>query len=175
MPTYSDENIFLIWLLPSENSRVDLTSLIRQLAKIYITKPFIPHCTIARITGDSLEDKIALLVDLKEKLKPVDLKYRKIDYRKEIRKSFFLEVELTSDLLVLYQEIKNVFQFMEHDKFKPHISLIYSQHMSIREKESLKKTLTLHDNYSFDQIALVSSSANFGNWKIEYRQTMWKG
>lgn len=175
MSTYSDENVFLIWLLPSENSQVELIAQIRQLAIKYNAKPFIPHCTIARVKNHSLEDNIAMFEGMKEKLEPIVLKCRKIDYRKKIRKSFFLEVELTSELLALYQQIKNVFQFMIHDKFKPHISLIYSQYMSIREKESLKNTLTLHNNYLFDKIAVVSNPVIFGNWKIEYRQTMRKG
>ena len=87
MPKNSYENSFLIWILPSNNSRIELTAIIRQLAKKYNTVPFIPHCTIARVVADSPDDGIALLMGLKERLKPVDLNCRKIDYRKKIQKS----------------------------------------------------------------------------------------
>jgi 2'-5' RNA ligase len=172
MPTYSDDNSFLIWILPTDNSRNELTAIIRQLAKKYNTVPFIPHCTIARVVTDSLDDGITMLLGLKERLKPVDLNCRKIDYRKKIQKSLFLDIELTNELQELYQQIKNNFQFAKHDKFNPHISLMYSKSMSIKEKESLKNTITFKSNYSFDKIGLVSTPAIFGKWKIEYRQTM---
>lgn len=156
---------FSIWLMPTGKINDELSKMIFQLSRQFMTPVFPPHMTLlGQLTGEEKELS-SQTQHLASHICPFQVNLTTVDYLDAYFRCLFLRVEETIDLLTTHQEARRIFRRESDPKFLPHLSLIYG-YFENRTKEQIIASIGRDFNQWFDvsQIHLFSTTGEPKDW-----------
>lgn len=161
----SKVNTYYLWLTPRGDAHNRFAEIIRKLSKIYHTRLFEPHVTLAGgITGPEVD-----LIDKTEKLAScltqITVQPLEVQYLNEFYRSLFLAVIQTEPLTSANILAKQQFGLPLNEEFMPHLSLFYGD-LSVKEKRKIKGQFNseLLTPFCLDNIVLFCTNDQTNKW-----------
>ena len=87
-------------------------------------------------------------------------------FKQEMFKSFYISIRNSPNLKELRKNISKLNKFDLDNKYSPHISLCYGNHLIEEKKELISKLPKFQKLIRISKIALVEISKNINQWKI---------
>ncbi len=156
---------YTLWLCPDKSSKSKLQSVINTLAMEFGSVPFSPHITTCP-SFYNLNDRVyPKLQQIVRQFLPLTVKPHRLHYHDSFYQSFFIELNISDDLIRLNQATKKCADVEDYTSYFPHISLLYfdpkafnSQLLCIRLQSKLMGMLT------FNRICLMETSGSIDEW-----------
>ena len=146
-----------IWLVPKIEQRQLLQEVIENLAQKYNSYPFIPHITVYYLgTSMRLKEAISIVNKASTGIKRFTVNAESINYSDIFTKTLFIQYSINEHLQNLYQKLKVRFQKYSDYSLNPHLSLIFKNGMSTREKEKEIKKIFYPKSLEIDSIMVIT-------------------
>ena len=156
--------IVTYWLCPAEPARSYFAALIGDLARRFDAPIFEPHVTLYS-TDAKRENPESVLAAVVKGARKYHLAIRGLDYSDEFTKTFFVQLEPSSQVTQLSADLKRASASRAEYELNPHLSLLY-QKMDRATKQQLASSTALSFNeVTFDRVKAVIVPA-----EIESRQ-----
>lgn len=163
------KNIVGWWFTFSDESNEPLKLIIKELSEKYGDgQTFIPHLSFYTC-ADVEQDEIQLVVnDLSRLVNAFKVKTKGIGFDKPTHKTLFIETEVNDSMMkaVNYMEEK----FHKSYSFTPHVSLIYNENLSYKDRRLLSSKIEFPKEIFIDSVSYLSppvgkeSSKYFEEW-----------
>lgn len=157
--------MYAVWLIPSTEDRIILEKIIFNLADKYNAPKFIPHITTFGLNSVAL-DKLEYIVSNSIKnMKSFNVSTLNLGYSDNIWKTLFINVQMNSNLEIIFKNLQKQLGTTFHYDYNPHISLIYKKLLD-KEKKFLSKNLEIPDKVKINKIAIQKFFQDITKWKI---------
>jgi len=153
-----------LWLLPEDEEREVLSSLIARLAAAQGTPAFAPHVTL--LAGIDLPEEEVLVRSeaLARALPPLAVTFSGAGGFDEYFRSLFLRVDLTAELLGANARARAVFGRQADPLFFPHLSLLYGR-LTVTERARLISGIEPGiRGYESRRLCLVRTEGPVADW-----------
>ncbi|MBX4187589.1 MAG: hypothetical protein KW793_00445 [Candidatus Doudnabacteria bacterium] len=156
---------YSIWLFPELETRIKIDNTIKSLGAAYNSVAFPSHLTILSEIP-SIADSRKNFNEL-GKFSYFKAASGKIEMEDLYFKSFYLEIEKTSELSKFRRQTKKLFFPDSKEKFEPHISLLYGNFKPTDKPEMLRRIITTFPrDILFTEAVLVDTNGTPANWKV---------
>lgn len=152
---------YSLWLLPEKKISAQFQKIINLYSKKYNFPKFKPHITINNYEYKKNLKDLGIVKHHKIKIFVDNIKIKNFFYY-----SIFLNIKLKKELYNFHKITKIN---MRKNKFKPHLSLIYSNNKKLKEiifKELKKKNKFKNLSFYCDKAAYVKFNEIKNKWKI---------
>jgi 2'-5' RNA ligase len=145
-----------LWLVPEEQLRRRLRSVIEKLARERDAADFEPHVTIS--SGPSNDDEARTIARaVAARFEPIELTPIKLDYTSEYTRTLFIQFQDCDAARRMFDAINNLSVRKLRNVLNPHLSLLYKT-MAIETQAELCRTLEVPSgNYYFDRLRVIET------------------
>lgn len=155
--------MYSIWAEPTAKDAKYLLQLICTLGQKYGSPTFNPHITV--YSGVQSVSAAKFAIQNFKDMEKFAVKATDLAFSSSLWKTVFVNMEKNQKLKQLHNIIrKNIPQSPKYE-FKPHISLMYKR-MDDSEKQVIVDGLKIKQKFTFDKIAIITSSKNVEKWKV---------
>jgi 2'-5' RNA ligase len=145
------------WLIPADEQKKHLASLIGDLARKYNAPVFAPHVTVFS-SADSEEHARDLVERVAARHGAVELSVSGIAHSEKFTKTVFLEFNDDAAAQKLSDAVRESSHSARDYEFDPHLSLLYAD-LPQREKSAAAEGVRLaFDHVVFDSLAAIQFS-----------------
>ena len=154
-----------VWLIPSNKDLLIFQPLVNQLAHKYHSYPFIPHITLYHPQTSLHPDKVVSILQKHSRhFKTIKLKSLDVSYSNIFTQTLYIKYLLSKSLSQLFDIIKPEFSKHREYHLAPHLSLLYSHHITPTQ-QSLEAKASATPTHS--------SRQNHGHCQIRYHHRHW--
>ena len=147
------------WLVPSESSRPELTTLINFLADRYNAPRFVPHVTILVTQLANDESPLQILKSATQGFSPIKLKFLELIHGPDRFKSIFVRLN-SEPIEPLFAAIRASCRHPGDYQLDAHLSLLYLQ-LPVTERISILSALQMPQGpFLFDTVIAVLPGSN---------------
>jgi 2'-5' RNA ligase len=169
------QDSYSIWLVPQNEDKEYLQSIIQTLAEKYSSPIFIPHITLLADTHLDLE-KLKLAVDkIFENIKPFTINKIDIDQCDQFFKTIYLKFELNEMLKNLFLDFSKNTEERNLSTFSPHLSLMYKR-IPEKERKKIINDLTIKNEFVIGSVLINKNDSNdyenVNGWQIVYQKEL---
>ncbi|WKT57441.1 2'-5' RNA ligase family protein [Candidatus Nitrosotenuis chungbukensis] len=155
--------MFSIWAEPATKDAKYLFQIICKLGKKYHSHTFNPHITM--YSGIRSVSDAKLAIQNCKNMGKFTVMATGLDFSDSLWKTVFVNVEKNQRLEQIHDTVKENIRQSTQYRFNPHISLIYKK-MSNSEKQEIIDGLRIKQKFTFDKIAVITSSRNVEKWEV---------
>lgn len=163
-----EANGYSIWLEPGDNFADSLKEVVCDLAKRYDTQPFTPHVTLIGGAEEGEHRAIGLTKGLAQIIKPYFIELTgQLVCGNNWTKSLFVEVAESEEVLRANQYAREVFGLETETLYTPHLSLMYSDTLSLPERLVIARSLNLTNlrgRFLVDKLHLYHTEGRIDQW-----------
>lgn len=153
-----------VWLTPSVEDEAYLQNIINQLAEVYETPVFPPHCTLFSYEKQNNEIVRTLIKMVGQETAPIMVYKSGLKHTDQYWKTVFIELEVHPELAHLQQSIASKIPNSTPYQFLPHISLIYKE-MPNEQKENIIRKLSVKKSFKMDKLLVVKTGPIVQEWE----------
>ena len=164
--------MYSIWATPANIDGQYLSQIIQELSNTFDTCKFQPHCTLLSRIDLPLKNLIRLVKSISQGISPFTVKVEKIDYSQSYDKTLFIQLYNNKSLSLLQQSIQNGFGMDFHYQFDPHISLIYKDTMSKKDKLKIIDSNNIKSTFIIENIVINKTSKQIEKWREVYNKKL---
>lgn len=153
---------YSIWLVPAQQDKKYLGSIISNLAKSYGAPPFLPHITLySGIRSVGLAEKAVCNCRGFPAIPVRGNGLKSSDY---LWKTLYIDIKTDVKLRALNGILAKTLSTHTRYKFRPHISLMYKK-MKKSERQEIALGLSIKSAFHFNRISIIRSSSHVGRWR----------
>lgn len=169
---------FALWLRPDDKQYPGLEAQIDNLSLCYATQAFAPHVTLCSGTSQESLTRLKDRLDrLATGLQPFSLRVRGLGGRDDYFRFLYLELEADEDP-DLFHRATTLFPGTHPPPVGPHLSLMYAEPGSIRDKAGLMAALAdqVPERLLICGLQLILPGAagwrDIPGWRVERERTL---
>ncbi len=155
--------MFSIWVEPATKDAKYLLQTICNLGKKYHSHTFNPHITVYSGVRSISDAKRA--IQNRKNMGKFTVMATGLAFSDNLWKTVFVNVEKNQRLKQIHDTVKKNIRQSTKYQFDPHISLIYKK-MGDSEKQEIIDGLRIKQKFTFDSIAVITSSRNVEKWEV---------
>jgi 2'-5' RNA ligase len=149
-----------LWLVPPDEVRERLATLIRDLAARVGTRPFAPHLTLlSGIEGRAEEGVLATARSLAARLRPLAIRLESVEGRDEHFRCVIARAANEGPLRAAHEAASRAFDRQPDPGFLPHVSLVYGSLAPGTTRELIRDVAS--------SAALAFEAARLDVWRTE--------
>lgn len=167
------------WMHLSDKDNKKLSPIIAKLSKKYANGDiFPPHISANSAALLGLEEAKKAAIDCIKGVRKFEVEMVSIQYSEKWSKTLFIKVKDDPNLTKISKCLSKTFRKdLTPYLLSPHISLLYKEGMSSKEKRSLANKLKVPKKFLVSSIAVVTTGnvndwRDYGNWKIVFEKEL---
>lgn len=151
-----------IWLIPRKDQEQKLQEIINNLAISHHTSPYVPHITLYHlIEVTSLEKVIAILREKAKKERAFSLDLDKITHSNQFTNTLYAQYAISIPLQKFYENFKKEFLPTQPFELNSHLSLIYKNDMSEKDKLNEIERLRVPQKLILDRLMVITRDGDY--------------
>ncbi|MDA1079158.1 MAG: 2'-5' RNA ligase family protein [bacterium] len=135
-------NKYSFWLVPTNETRQKLQTVVEEYAKIYDSPTFVPHVTICSPIESTDEEVVEAVKRAVADTNPFEVKFADVEFSTTYFQCVFVRAKTTAALLQTHLAIKDAFHDTREHVFMPHASLVYGN-FAMKPREKIAQEITL--------------------------------
>ena len=157
---------YSFWFMPTETVGQKFSQIIVQLAEHYSSPTFPPHVTLLGSIEAHQEEIISKAQELASRLHPIPFQLTTIAFTNSYYRALLVKVELSTELLVAFQQAKRLFPSSQKTGYMPHLSLLYGDFSTETKKEIIKEIgENFTDTFEADTLYLYLTEGAASDWQ----------
>ena len=166
---------FAVYL--SDQDSNDLLPIITRLQKEYSdSPPFQPHISVHTAINTDLPSAIEVIKRIATGIKQFSVEGEGFGYQDKWSKALYIKIKENEILSNIHNEIGTNLQSLDPRPYIPHISLMYKDELSIRERVEIISKLKVPSTFGVKGIEIIGTDTpdtnwrDYSKWKVEYRK-----
>lgn len=165
-----------VWLITSDEDKVYLSEIIKDLGNKYGAPLFQPHLTAYGGANTSVDEAIQAAKDAIFGIKPFKITVDKLNYSEDYFKTVFIEFNEHDLLTIINQRLAEKLAKYGDYTFKPHMSLIYKK-MSDEKKKEAVSSLNIKNDFTISGVVVIigdnaQTREGVESWRILFKQDL---
>lgn len=146
-----------IWLLPSEETKKDISVVINDLASKYNSSFFLPHITAYYLANSiKFETVLSIVQEVSKRVRPFRLLMDTVAFGDTFSKTLFARYFSSPEFETLYGMFRKEFYSVYPYELNPHMSLLYKLNMDQNKRQDESKVINIPKKIILDSIAIIT-------------------
>ena len=167
------------WMHLSKKDNKLLSPIVKKLSEKYVNGDiFPPHISVSSYASIELDEAISASIKCIKGLKKFEVEKDSIKYSSMWHKTLYIQIKDNPNLTMISNSLNKTFGRSESPyTLNPHISLLYKEGLSAKEKGRLTKKLKVSEKYLVSSIAVITSenkndARDYGSWKVVFEKEL---
>ena len=167
------------WMHLSKKDNRLLSPIVKRLSQKYVNgDTFPPHISVSSYAQIELDEAINASIKCIEGMRKFEVEKDSIKHSSLWHKTLYIQIKDNPNLTKISNSLNKTFG---SDKspydLNPHISLLYKEGLSAKEKDRLAKKLKVSEKYLVTSMAVVTSEnkndpRDYGSWRVVFEKEL---